>query len=177
MACLLECEKINFIRMNNVKYNILVGLVLLLYGCGSYAEVFTIKGDIETKVVGEDNRLSFYQNDLLVVSGSDFAIDGYSVLNVVSGVKNGFIVNLRGSNFGAYFDVYINKTNKEYFVTKAISDYSYNKDENTSIKITCEKNINLKYKNITVDSLGVLLYSTDDKEFDKYCYSTEWKSD
>nr|CAH04686.1 hypothetical protein [Photobacterium damselae subsp. piscicida] len=157
---------------------ITLSLLIFTFSSNVFSEDFYIKGKRDTKITKKDNgTLEYYHDGNMFLKGKDLSSDGYSTLDSISGADNGFILNLIGSNFGAYFSIYIERMNEDYFVTKVISDYSFNKDEDTSIKITCKKNLNLKYKDITVDSLGVLLYSTDDKEFDKYCYSTEWKSD
>ncbi len=157
-----------------MKNKVLLFLFMLFIANVVNAETFIIDGKRNVKIErNDDGVLSFFKNDKKFLSGFDFTIDGYSMFNTITGTGDGFILNLIGNNFGARFDIYLKNTKDGFYITKSVSSITYTESD-TNIKISCEKKFNIRYKDSDRESLGVLLYSLRDNDFNKYCYSTRW---
>lgn len=151
---------------------------ILLLSIQSQADDFKLYNNLNLgEITHNNNTLEFKKNGETYFTGSDLSIDGYTVFQRISGTPNGFILNYIGNNFGANINIIIENINNELTITKTIAENSYNDyhNEGQRIIIHCENSLNIKYKSSDSESIGPLLWPTNDVDFDKYCTKTIMK--
>jgi len=109
---------------------------------------------------------------LTLASGSNLAVDGYSVFDGIRGAgrgKNGFLIVNRGANFGAYIKNLISFTDNDYFLTNISASIENNIDGIIYSHVYCEIKTHVPFNGISADSIEQVILPVTDKKFSQRC--------